>query len=121
MILAGLHGLPKRSGKLNDISKFDATFFGVHPKQANGMDPQLRLLLEVTYEAIVDAGALKQCDFASAKCLTVGILGTLLFSCKYQPLKSALQPVRIFFSQFLWVLQGKHAAPGERIVEQVTN
>ena len=52
----GLHGLPKRSGKLKDISKFDATFFGVHPKQANGMDPQLRMLLEVTYEAIVDAG-----------------------------------------------------------------
>ena len=56
MFLLGLHGLPKRSGKLKDISKFDATFFGVHPKQANGMDPQLRMLLEVTYEAIVDAG-----------------------------------------------------------------
>ncbi|KAK2153659.1 hypothetical protein LSH36_290g03081 [Paralvinella palmiformis] len=52
----GLHGLPKRSGKLKDISKFDASFFGVHPKQANSMDPQLRMLLEVTHEAIVDAG-----------------------------------------------------------------
>lgn len=52
----GMYGLPTRSGKLKDISKFDATMFGVHPKQANGMDPQLRMLLEVTYEAIVDAG-----------------------------------------------------------------
>ncbi len=52
----GLHGLPRRNGKLKDLSKFDATFFGVHPKQANGMDPQLRMLLEVSYEAIVDAG-----------------------------------------------------------------
>jgi fatty acid synthase len=52
----GLHGLPKRSGKLKDLTKFDASFFGVHPKQANAMDPQLRLLLEVTYEAIIDAG-----------------------------------------------------------------
>ncbi|XP_053392677.1 fatty acid synthase-like [Mercenaria mercenaria] len=52
----GLYGLPKRSGKLKDLSKFDASFFGVHPKQANSMDPQLRILLEVTYEAIVDAG-----------------------------------------------------------------
>lgn len=52
----GLYGLPKRSGKLKDLSKFDASFFGVHPKQANSMDPQLRMLLEVTYEAIVDAG-----------------------------------------------------------------
>ncbi|KAH3871939.1 hypothetical protein DPMN_035154, partial [Dreissena polymorpha] len=52
----GLYGLPRRSGKLKNLSKFDAAFFGVHPKQANSMDPQLRLLLEVTYEAIVDAG-----------------------------------------------------------------
>ncbi|XP_006886190.1 PREDICTED: fatty acid synthase [Elephantulus edwardii] len=53
---AGLYGLPRRSGKLKDLSKFDASFFGVHPKQAHTMDPQLRLLLEVTYEAMVDAG-----------------------------------------------------------------
>lgn len=52
----GMLGLPKRSGKLKDLSKFDAAFFGVHPKQANSMDPQLRMLLEVAYEAIVDAG-----------------------------------------------------------------
>jgi len=49
-------GTPKRSGKLKDISKFDASFFAVSPKIANSMDPQIRLLLEVTYEAIVDAG-----------------------------------------------------------------
>lgn len=53
---AGLHGLPTRTGKLKDIQNFDATFFGVHAKQATVMDPQLRLLLEVTHEAIVDAG-----------------------------------------------------------------
>uniref|UniRef100_G1RUY3 Fatty acid synthase n=1 Tax=Nomascus leucogenys TaxID=61853 RepID=G1RUY3_NOMLE len=53
---AGLYGLPRRSGKLKDLSRFDASFFGVHPKQAHTMDPQLRLLLEVTYEAIVDGG-----------------------------------------------------------------
>ncbi|XP_059050695.1 fatty acid synthase-like [Achroia grisella] len=52
----GLHGLPERNGKLKDLSHFDATFFGVHAKQAHLMDPQLRLLLEVTHEAIVDAG-----------------------------------------------------------------
>nr|XP_028572050.1 fatty acid synthase [Podarcis muralis] len=52
----GLYGLPRRNGKLKDISKFDASFFGVHPKQAHTMDPQLRLLLEVSYEAILDGG-----------------------------------------------------------------
>jgi len=49
--------VPKRFGKLKDLTKFDASFFGVHPKQAGVMDPQLRMLLEVTYEALVDSGA----------------------------------------------------------------
>lgn len=52
----GIHGLPARTGKLKTLDHFDATFFGVHAKQAHAMDPQLRLLLELTYEAIVDAG-----------------------------------------------------------------
>ncbi|XP_060802513.1 fatty acid synthase-like [Amyelois transitella] len=52
----GLHGLPERNGKLKDLAHFDATFFGVHAKQAHLMDPQQRILLELTHEAIVDAG-----------------------------------------------------------------
>ncbi|KAL1424459.1 hypothetical protein MTO96_020243 [Rhipicephalus appendiculatus] len=49
-------GLPNRHGKIRDLSRFDAQFFGVHARQAHVMDPQLRLLLETSYEAIVDAG-----------------------------------------------------------------
>ncbi|XP_066519867.1 fatty acid synthase [Hoplias malabaricus] len=52
----GLYGLPHRNGKLKEIDRFDAAFFGVHPKQAHTMDPQLRLMLEISYEAIVDGG-----------------------------------------------------------------
>ncbi|XP_033100036.1 fatty acid synthase-like [Anneissia japonica] len=54
--LPGLYGLPKRNGKVKNLSHFDAVFFGVHAKQAHTMDPQLRLMLEITYEAIIDAG-----------------------------------------------------------------
>lgn len=53
---SGLYGLPTRTGKLKNLQYFDATFFGVHAKQAHVMDPQLRMLLELTYEAMVDAG-----------------------------------------------------------------
>ncbi|KAI1292130.1 Fatty acid synthase [Halotydeus destructor] len=52
----GLYGLPARSGKIKDLSKFDAQFFGIPGKQASAMDPQIRMLLEATYEAICDAG-----------------------------------------------------------------
>lgn len=54
--LLGLYGLPRKMGQLKDISKFDSKFFGVHHKQAHLLDPQARILLESTYESIVDAG-----------------------------------------------------------------
>ena len=53
---SGMYGTPKRFGKIKDLSKFDASFFNLHPKQVDRMDPQIRLLMEVAYEAIVDAG-----------------------------------------------------------------
>lgn len=56
ILFSGLFDLPKRHGKLEDLKKFDAQFFGVTPKQAHVMDPQVRKLLEVSYEAMIDAG-----------------------------------------------------------------
>ncbi|XP_031636808.1 fatty acid synthase-like [Contarinia nasturtii] len=55
---AGLYDLPDRMGKIKDedLENFDHQFFGVHQKQAECMDPQLRILLEATHEAIIDAG-----------------------------------------------------------------
>ncbi|XP_077489222.1 fatty acid synthase-like [Amblyomma americanum] len=52
----GYLGLPERLGVIRDLSLFDAQFFGVHSKQAHVMDPQMRLLMETSYEAMVDAG-----------------------------------------------------------------
>ncbi|XP_021929707.1 fatty acid synthase-like [Zootermopsis nevadensis] len=50
------HQLPKWAGKLPNITKFDASFFGINYKQAHVLDPLSRLMMERTYEAIVDAG-----------------------------------------------------------------
>lgn len=54
----GVFDLPPRNGKLKDkdLCGFDPQFFGVHQKQAECLDPQLRMLLEATHEAIVDSG-----------------------------------------------------------------
>lgn len=52
----GIYPTPARFGKLKNIEHFDAQFFVVPARQAQKMDPQLRLLLEVSYEAILDAG-----------------------------------------------------------------
>ncbi|XP_077295461.1 fatty acid synthase-like [Arctopsyche grandis] len=48
--------IPQRTGKINHLNRFDASFFGVQSTRAHTMDPMCRLLLEKSYEAIVDAG-----------------------------------------------------------------
>ncbi len=56
--------LPARSGKsytragafLESIDRFDPDFFGISPREAETLDPQQRLALEVSVEALARAG-----------------------------------------------------------------
>jgi hypothetical protein len=50
--------LPKYTGFMANIEKFDGKFFGIPKKRVDAMDPQSRILLEHAYEAIFDAGVI---------------------------------------------------------------
>ena len=61
-----------RSGAfLQDMDQFDARFFGISPREADIMDPQHRQLLEVSWQALENAGHV-QANSTSAVGVFVG-------------------------------------------------
>ncbi|MEU8080909.1 acyltransferase domain-containing protein [Catellatospora citrea] len=53
---AALGKATRLGGYLTDAAAFDADFFGITPREAELMDPQQRIVLEVAWEALEHAG-----------------------------------------------------------------
>ncbi|MBP2707760.1 SDR family NAD(P)-dependent oxidoreductase [Microbispora sp. RL4-1S] len=64
---------------LDDIAGWDAEFFGLSPREALRMDPHQRLLLELTWEGLENAGLAPSRLAGSRTGVTVGYMDTLQY------------------------------------------
>jgi acyl transferase domain-containing protein/NADPH:quinone reductase-like Zn-dependent oxidoreductase/NADP-dependent 3-hydroxy acid dehydrogenase YdfG len=63
-------------GFLDRVDEFDADFFGISPREAIRVDPQHRLLLEVSWEALENAGLPRPAIARSRAGVFVGVIGS---------------------------------------------
>jgi acyl transferase domain-containing protein/NADPH:quinone reductase-like Zn-dependent oxidoreductase/thioesterase domain-containing protein/NADP-dependent 3-hydroxy acid dehydrogenase YdfG/acyl carrier protein len=68
--------ITRRGAFVTDIDQFEPTFFGVTPREASRMDPQQRMLLEVAWEAMENAGCPADQLAGTATGVYVGVGGT---------------------------------------------
>ncbi|WP_455907477.1 type I polyketide synthase [Streptomyces niveus] len=65
----------RRGGFLYDAAEFDAAFFGISPLEAGRMDPQQRILLEASWEAVERAGLAPE----SLRSTATGVFAGLMY------------------------------------------
>ncbi|NNH68623.1 type I polyketide synthase [Nocardia uniformis] len=65
-----------RGGYVDGVDRFDAAFFGIGPREAAVMDPQQRMMLQLSWEAIERSGRDPRTLHGSTTGVYLGVYGT---------------------------------------------
>ncbi|MDQ3787525.1 MAG: polyketide synthase docking domain-containing protein, partial [Actinomycetota bacterium] len=98
----------QRGGFLPDIAGWDAAFFGISPQEALRIDPQHRLLFELVWEALEDAGIPAE----SLKGTKTGVFLGLVDSRQYLQLEAEAEGVASIDDPYLTMGGSASAAAG---------
>lgn len=66
----------KKIGLIDQVDQFDAEFFGISPREMASLDPQHRLLLELSWEAVESSGHAMELLTGTNTGVFVGIMST---------------------------------------------
>ncbi|RRS06759.1 SDR family NAD(P)-dependent oxidoreductase [Pseudoalteromonas sp. J010] len=97
-----------RGGFIDAVDRFDSVFFNIAPREAESMDPQERLFLEVAWEALEDAGYYPEILSAADQPRRVGVFVGAVWT-MYQTLgaEERLLGEEIITNSFLWSIANR--------------
>ena len=91
----------KWGGFIPDVDKFDPKFFNISPAEAEMMDPQQRLFLQVVWKTIEDAGY-KASDFSGRN---IGVFAGIQFNDYQTLLAIRITSYNVCYTKLLRVLE----------------
>lgn len=97
-----------RGGFIDDIDKFDSLFFSISPREAEVLDPQERLFLEVAWEVLEDAGYFPEMLVSDVASRSVGVfVGAVWAMYQIVGVEEKLAGNNVSPNSFLWSIANR--------------
>ncbi|XOV79532.1 MAG: SDR family NAD(P)-dependent oxidoreductase [Aestuariibacter sp.] len=97
-----------RGGFISDIDRFDSLFFNISPREAETMDPQERLFLEVAWETLESAGYFPEAMADADGTRRVGVfVGAVWAMYQTLGLDERLHGNDVITNSFLWSIANR--------------
>lgn len=98
---------------IDGVDEFDNKFFKISPREAKNMDPQQRVLLHTSYEALEDAGYVPD----ATPCFDPATFGTYVGVATHDYIQNLRNDVDVYYSTGQFHSQIPASNPADRVSE----